>query len=196
MLSEIIASSVSSFLFQSPASGQHGGDLGVEVTSTQPAQVTAGAVHLSQVPQNFLSLVEEPKSSPLPEEETELIYSPEAQMFVSQPKNPSGHPDHKEDTVLDKVKHRAAEVMHEVKDLAEDAFKSIKFEELKGKAADAWHAVAGAVGAGPGKELSDDQTETLVAGSDSKLHQTQLANDVRLIRLLFLCFKFFVVSLY
>lgn len=160
-------------------SGVHGGALGVDISSAQPGADIPAALHLHQVPENMRSVGSEPKSSPLPK--AEVVLEAEAPTSVSQPKvlppvaahlfdssqhNPKA-PDEEfwkdgpkvEEGVLGHVMTKASEIFGEVKERAVESL-----GDLKEKASGAWHAVAGVVGAAPGKELKDDQSERVVAG--------------------------------
>ena len=79
--------------------------------------------------------------------------------------------------VLNQMAHKAAELYEGVKDKVAPAL-----ENVKEKASEAWHAVAGTIGAGPGSELKEDYTERLVAGqNETTRNNAQSSQQVRLL---------------
>ncbi|OQV14018.1 hypothetical protein BV898_11789 [Hypsibius exemplaris] len=170
-----------------PPQPTHGGDLGVEMSSTQPPAVATATLHYSQVPEGMRSVGQEPPVDALPplphqvgqsgvpqstDQAPHLVYEPEAGMFVPDNSTTTEEsPDAEAETykatgerLLNQAVHKAEDILGEVKELAGSAF-----GELSAKASGAWHAMAGTIGAGPGKELAEDRSEKLVAGADREV---------------------------
>jgi len=159
-----------------------GGNLGVEIDSYQPAAVAPAALHLSQVPESMRSVGNEPPVEPLRPTAGKLVYEPEAGTFVPEDtaSTASGTNASSEGTptegLLDQVVHKAEGILSDVKDLAGTALGEVKgflagptFGEMKEKASGAWHSVAGTIGAGPGKELAEDNSERVLVSGDESL---------------------------
>lgn len=157
------------------------GDLGVDIASYQPASVAPTALHLHQVSENTPGHVgHEPEKHALPKVKTDFVppgeHQPDPTYHSREPYPHAGESAAKpgaksvqdqasktdgNEGVLNQMAHKAAELYEGVKDKVAPAL-----ENVKEKASEAWHAVAGTIGAGPGSELKEDYTERLVAGQN------------------------------
>ncbi|XP_055355190.1 uncharacterized protein LOC129600669 [Paramacrobiotus metropolitanus] len=154
-----------------PAEHGQGGSLGIEMDSSAPHSTAPATLHFHQVPVNLHSVGHEPVVGPAPttQKPGHLVQAasyPPASHSDSSRTNPNGDkPKNPEEGVLGQVIHKASEIIGDVKERAGDVL-GPALGELKDRATGVWQTVAGVVGAVPGKELREDQSEVIVTGAD------------------------------